>query len=361
MNGSRGAVVVETALTVGIGLTILLFSIQVGVLGFLQITADAASYVAARGAAVGTLPSTNPASAAHAAFKQIATTDIVSPASPSPAPSAPLGVNYEYNVGYNANGSRHSGASVLQPLQVPTTVTTHGKENILGKLLGVGAQDVEAQWTECTPHFNTANTPYAQCGATGNPVGYNVNYFTSGENTPMYYVGFNFMLQCTQTLPWTSCTTTPQFLSLGVGSYLDTDNWAATTPGVNGSAYYYSAGPGGRGVAPSQTFEYMGCHYDRLNNLSFFFLHYPDLPSLYSGIPTEGVGGWGTTIDAWLATKPTNFKNILSFFSTTVDPGADPAIQQIYAWDTVVPKGTSINATEPGTNSAYVPDPGQGC
>ena len=43
----------ETALTVGIGLTMLLFAVQVGALGFLQVTADAASFSAARAVAVG--------------------------------------------------------------------------------------------------------------------------------------------------------------------------------------------------------------------------------------------------------------------------------------------------------------------
>ena len=88
----RGAVVIETALTVGIGLTILLFAVQVGALGFLQVTADAASYTAARAYAVGVLPSTSPAAFVHNTFPQIAATDITSPASPSPAPSAPLAV-----------------------------------------------------------------------------------------------------------------------------------------------------------------------------------------------------------------------------------------------------------------------------
>jgi len=233
----RGAVVIETALTVGIGLTILLFAVQVGALGFLQVTADAASYTAARAYAVGVLPSTSPAAFVHNTFPQIAATDITSPASPSPAPSAPLAVEYEYDTPseYGLNGQRHAGQSMLQPLQVPAKVIPHGKVSLLGRIIGVGAQDVEAQWTECTPHFNTANTPYAQCGAAGNPAGYNVNYFTGGENTPPYFVGFNFMQHCPTVMPWTTCGATAQFLSLGIGAFLDTYNWGVATPGVNGA------------------------------------------------------------------------------------------------------------------------------
>jgi len=358
----RGAVVIETALTVGIGLTILLFAVQVGALGFLQVTADAASYTAARAYAVGVLPSTSPAAFVHNTFPQIAATDITSPASPSPAPSAPLAVEYEYDTPseYGLNGQRHAGQSMLQPLQVPAKVIPHGKVSLLGRIIGVGAQDVEAQWTECTPHFNTANTPYAQCGAAGNPAGYNVNYFTGGENTPPYFVGFNFMQHCPTVMPWTTCGATAQFLSLGIGAFLDTYNWGVATPGVNGANAYWS-GPGGPGVAPTQTFEFMDCHYNRLADISFFFQHYPDLPVLYSGSSSEGVGGYGPQIDAWLATNPTAFKNNNSFNGGSVDPGVDADLNQIYTWDVTVPSGTAINANEAGTNSAYAVDPGYEC
>ena len=349
----------ETALTVGIGLTMLLFAVQVGALGFLQVTADAASFSAARAVAVG-VPSASPAAYVHGIFPQIATSDIATPASPSPAPTATIAIDYEYNTGYLANGSRHSGESMLQPLQVPTTVTPHGRVSLLGSLLGVGAQDVEAEWVECTPHFNAGQAAYQQCGAAGNPSGYHVNYFTSGENTPPYYVGFNFMKQCPQTMPWTNCTTTAKYLSLGVGSFLDTYNWGVTTPGVNGANAYWS-GTGGPGVPPTQTFEFMDCHFNRFADLAFFFQHYPDLPVLYSGSPSEGVGGWGGQIDTWLATNPTNFQNINSFYSSSLDPGVDNDVKQIYGWDVTLPSGTAINATEPGTNSAYIPDPGYEC
>jgi len=359
----RGAVLIETALTVGIGLTILLFAVQVGALGFLQVTADAASYTAARAYAVGALPSTSPAAFVHSVFPQIAVADIATP-SPSPAPSAPLAIDYEYNTGYLTNGHRHSGESMLQPLQIPTTVNPHGKVSLLGRLLSVGAEDVEAQWTECTPHFNAAQAAYQQCGLVGmngiggNPPGYYVNYFTGGENTPPYYVGFNFMEQCPKSMPWTSCSaTTPKYLSLGIGSFLDTYNW-----GVAGANAYWS-GNGGPGVPPTQTFEYMDCHFNRFADLAFFFQHYPDLPVLYSGSPSEAVGGWGGTIDTWLQTKqPTSFtQNITSFYNPSVDPGVDNDITQIYGWDVTLPSGTAINATEPGTNAADVPDPGYEC
>jgi hypothetical protein len=354
-------VVVETALTVGIGLTILLFAIQLGVLGFLQITADAASFVTARNSALGigntSIDTNGAADFTHKQFPQVATADITIPVA-SAAPTATLALNYEYNVGYNVNGQRHSGESMLQPLQVSTTVKPHGMFTLLGKLIGVGAQDVEPHWVECTPHFNSAQNVFGQCGAAGNPSTYTTDYFTNGENAPMYFIGFNFMAQCTQPLPWTSCTSTPQYLAMGSAEYLDTDNWSATTPGVSGSNTYYSAGNGGKGVIPTNAFEYVGCHDNRYADIAFYFQHFPNLPGLYSGNNTAG--GAEIPLAKWLATNPTNFKTMNSF-AITPDPGMNASVQQVYSWDETVARGTSINANEPGTTAAYQSDQGQGC
>jgi hypothetical protein len=354
-------VVIETALTVGLGLMILLFSIQVGVLGFLQITADAASFVTARNQGLGiastSIDSSGAADFTHKQFPQIATADIATPG-PSPAPTATLGINYEYNVGVTANGQRHSGESMLQPLQVSTTVKPHGMFTLLGKLIGVGAQDVEPEWAECSPHFNSAQLalPTFQCGTASNP---SVNYFTNGENTPMYFVGFNFMRQCTLAMPWTNCpASNTQYLGMGSAEYLDTDNWSAANAGASGSNTYYSAGNGGKGVVPSYAFEYMGCHANRIADIAFYFQHYPDLPAVYSG--NGNGGGADVPLAVWLKTNPTNFKNINSF-AITPDPGMNASIQQVYSWDETVPSGITINQTEPGTTAAYQSDQGQGC
>jgi hypothetical protein len=361
LRSTRGAVVVETALTVGLGLTILLFAIQVGVLGFLQVTADAASFLTARNTGLGiastTIDTAGAADFTHKQFNQIATTDIATPAA-SAAPSAPIAMNFEYNVGFLTNGQRHSGESMLQPLQISTTVKPHGMFSFIGQLVGVGAQDVEPEWIECTPHFNSAQNTYAQCGASGNPSTYATNYFTNGENTPMYFIGFNFMTQCTLPMPWTTCTQTPQYLSMGSAEYLDTSNWSAANPGVSGSNTYYSAGNGGKGVLPTYGFEYVGCHDNRYADIAFYFQHYPDLPSIYSGNSTGG--GAEVPIAQWLSTHPTNFKNIASF-AINPDPGMNASIQQVYSWDEVVQRGQSINSSEPGANSALISDQGQGC
>ncbi len=362
MRNARGAVVVETALTVGIGLTILLFAIQVGVLGFLQVTADAASFLSARNRALGigstSIDAAGAADFTHKQFPEIATADIAIPAA-SAAPSAVLAENYEYNVGNVNNTVRHSGESMLQPVQISTTVKPHGMFTLIGKLIGVGAQDVEAHWIECTPHFmSLASTAYQQCGASTNPANYTTDYFANGENTPMYFITFDQMLYCPQVMPWSSCTTTPQFISIGSAEYLDSNNWGAANPGSSGSNTYYSAGNGGKGVAPTYTFEYIGCHDNRFSDIAFYFQHYPDLPALYSG---DGAGGGAEIpIAKWLATNPTNFKNINSF-AITPDPGMDPSVQQVYSQDETIPRATSINAVEPGTTAAFTPDQGQGC
>jgi hypothetical protein len=143
---------------------------------------------------------------------------------------------------------------------------------------------------------------------------------------------------------------------MGSAEYLDTDNWSAANPGVSGSAGYYSAGSGGKGVVPTYAFQYMGCHANRMADIAGFFQHYPDLPSIYSG--NAAGGGADLTIALWLATKPTNFTTISSFSAIS---GMNPSTQQMYSFDETVASGASINANEPGTTSSYQSDQGQGC
>lgn len=71
---TRGAVMVETALTVGLSLLLVLATAQMALIGYSQLSADGAAYVAARAGVVD--PSASPASVAHSVFSGIAASNI---------------------------------------------------------------------------------------------------------------------------------------------------------------------------------------------------------------------------------------------------------------------------------------------
>jgi len=78
---SRGAVMVETALTIGISLLVVLGSGQMALIGYTQLSADGAAFIAAHTAASN--PNANNMSAARSVFKNV---DVGDFSTPSPQP-----------------------------------------------------------------------------------------------------------------------------------------------------------------------------------------------------------------------------------------------------------------------------------
>jgi hypothetical protein len=370
MKYQRGAVVVETALVIGIGLTLLLFSVQVGVLGFLQITADAASFVDAHQNVVGSLNTAGPEAATHAIFPEIATGDIAGV--PQAAPSASVPVDYGYNSTNPAelaasNQNRHGGVSMLQPVLYSTTVTPHSYFTRLGKKLGVSGADVEPLWTECGAHHDVVNSNGGCGGSSSNPSNYQVNYFSQGENTPPFYVGFNYMEHCLDNQPWyANCSSSgtiggTNFIALGMGEYLDTDNWSAGQPGASGTGV--GVGVGAIAVAPNSTFEYAACHQRVYAQLAQFFAQYPDLTTIFNDYQPA------ITSD-WVYNPQTDYRVWNEFDKTPggvfvipyIGPGTsstDLLIKQVYSWDAQVQQGYAPSTyKEPGV---YPLNPGGGC
>lgn len=79
---SRGTVLVETALTIGISLLIVLGAAQMALIGYTQVSADGAAFIAAHTAASN--PNANSVNAATGVFSQFNTSNF---STPSPAPN----------------------------------------------------------------------------------------------------------------------------------------------------------------------------------------------------------------------------------------------------------------------------------
>lgn len=220
MKSSRGAVLAETALFVSAALLFMLGTIQIGVIGFLQLTADSASYLDARENVLTLANGMTPEQYTNQTFPQIPIPNISATILPAPTPSIP--VDYGWNdpspsVQADSAYNRHGGASMLQPEAMQVTVNVPHLVNVLGQGLGVQISSTESYWTECGTHFDIANVG---CSLPSPPANSQNNYFSLGENTPPYLVGFNYMQQCTLAPPW--------------GYYTGSDATAAKHPGSNG-------------------------------------------------------------------------------------------------------------------------------
>ncbi len=349
----RGAVLVETTLVTGMVLTLLLFSVQVGLLGFLQITSDAASFVDAHLHSVGLQPQSHSTAetVTVGAFPQIAPGDIST--TPLPAPSASIPVDYQYNGSANEqSGSQYNrtgGVSMLQPTLIQSQVKPHQIFSMFGHDVGVAGSDTEPQWKECGTHYNVSNQTDLSCSGAG-AANFQTDYFSGGENTPPYYVGFNYIKHCLDPQPWTVCTSDAShpgadFIAFGVAEYLDAGvigknqaqagNWGRTKPGISGSA-----------GEDEPTFHEAACHQRVYSSLATYFTNYPNLLAVYTSYirsivkngPTSDFSNWHEfDVNKAGQTDPAGLK-----------AGAD--IRTVYGWDTPLQQGYGAGGhSQPGT------------
>jgi hypothetical protein len=325
----RGAALAETALVVGVILIMILGSVQLGVVGYLQMTADATAFLSAHQLAVGDV---NGMTAATNVFPQF-TGDIVPTAAPAPVPT--VYIDYGYNdpiaaIRSSSGNNRHGGASMMEPTQLTTTVQKQNVISLLGVPLSVEGSMIEPQWLENGAHFDVANSPnYGQAGTN-----FQENYFSAGENTPPYFVGYNYIENCPDPQPWlstqTSCISGVQFRALGVAEHLDDSVWQLPDGELPG------LGNPGQLLA----FAQVACHQRIYANLAAFFSNNSVLSALQtsagmalSPAMTNGdYKNWGA--GGGFAAAP-------AVSGPITGAQADRLIQDVYGWDAFVTAGTS--------------------
>jgi hypothetical protein len=368
---------IETAIVTYFVLGLVLGALQLGLLGFLQITVDAGAFLNAHYNALGSsgsdtaFTSSEAANATNAVLPQIPTAQIQAPvvqAAPSPA----VPVDYLYNGSdtekAGAAQNRHGGASMMQPY-VAQTAINFIPLTFLNLPFAVNSQASEPIWLETTPEWDVTNSNYGTPYSGGNSA-LNANYFAEGENTPPYYVSFNFVQHCNAAGEWGypgsnegagMCPSTNRdFLSLGVAEHLDIYDWANPVAGVSGPVYT-------AGSTTTGTFEEMACHQRAFAQVAGFFV-----------AARDAAGGDGFNWlqrnynPFWYNSKQNgqNYQNFASakFFTQTIggtatstsnpDGAAGAAIAEIYSWDVERHSGPSNLGQNPGDNPLH---PTAGC
>ncbi len=311
---------VESAIVLSAFLTILLGAIQFGVVGFLQLTVDAGSFLNAHQNVIGTKdPSV--ADATHQVFPQIQVGDIAAPVV-APAPSPHVYVDYGYNssnaaVQAASSTNRHGGASLLQPYKLQSTITKQ-PFTILGHQLSVQSTATEAKWYETGPHWDINNLQY---GGDSPATTYRADPYVDGTNTPPYFMARGEVLHCPAVqVDWVSCPVTQDIIALGLGNNLDIFNWSNPKPGVSGPAN--SVGSGGT----TGTFQTMACHQRYYAQLAQLFQANPSLAALEQTYSIAAVNQKANVM---------NFKTWAAYPNDTSSLAgqAKHAIQTIYSWD----------------------------
>jgi len=361
----RGAALVETALVVGVILVMVLGAVQVGVIGYLQMSADAASFLNAHQNVVG-VSSGTPANATAQVFPAFNNANSTIVASPLPAPSPTIYIDYGYNdpdptIAAASSANRHGGASIMQPAQMQSTVTRQNVASILGVQINVSGSMIEPQWLENGAHFDVANDNYGNSASN-----MQVNYFTNGENVPPYFVGFNEIEHCESNLPWSGPNPCPtsgavpnsqDFEAIGVAEHLDDSNWSIPI-NQGGSATSGTWGSTAAGGANASTFTQMACHQREFATVANFLVSttgttLASVQAAYPALVTTGLqhNPAGTEPDG-----TTNPMPIFSGFGQSGAPGFDTAtsnaISTIYSWDREITGGYPNPGTYAGPGSA---------
>jgi hypothetical protein len=344
-DAERGSITVESAIVTASVLTFVIGMLQIGILGFLQITLDAGAFLNAHQNVIGVNDPLGPADATHLVFPQIKPSAIVNTVQTAPSPSVPVDYGYNGSAAEQAASAnaRHGGASVIQPYLSQTTIS-QTPFSFLNQGFTVQGQATDADWLETEPEWGVANLPYGGAYSATNTQ-YTASQFTLGDNSPPYYMSFNFTIHCKTPGAWgvpggsRGICPSQGVLPLGVGEYLDTLNWSNGAAGVGGPAT--STGPGGT----TGTFEAAACHQRMLATLAYFFENLKENnygnSAAFASDPLNYIE---TTYNPYYYNRTgyTDFSSTnASFFGQwpngatahTLDTQATAAIRTIYGWD----------------------------
>jgi len=360
----RGAILVESAIVLAAVLVFILSMVEFGLLGFMQITVDAGSFLNAHQAAIGVEDTLGPADATHQVFPQIATTSISNTVQTAPSPTVP--VDYGYNGSASeqaaAAANRHGGASMLQPYLSQTTIS-QTLFNSFHWIFSVHGQATEPYWLVAAPLWDAADINYGTAySATNSEI--NSSTFANGDNSPLYYMGFDKIWHCPTPGSWgypgsssgRGICPNQDLLTMSSGEYLDYYNWSNGTAGIGG--YATSTGPGGT----TGTFEAAACHQRALSTLVYWFLYLKQNKPAFASDPLNYLE---TTYNPYYYARTgyTNFSNA-NFFanrpngaaSDGIDTLVNSAIKEIYGWD--IESTTYVSPGNLGQNPLY---PTKGC
>jgi hypothetical protein len=240
MNGQRGAVLVETALTIAIILGVLYGTMELGLVGIQQLGADGAAFTSAHEQALNltepTPSAADPAAKAATVYQGVSASDVALANGKPPTTSEV--VNYDVT---DTNG-RHGGVSMLLPVQIVSTVVRNNIPGIVlgatGSLLNLSGSTIDPAYQEIGAHGDIQGNAFNSLNAFND----RADYFSQGENTPPYFVGFHYLTFCEDTASWAACPTNEQdYDALGLAEYLDVDNWGRPFNGAVSNGVFTAA------------------------------------------------------------------------------------------------------------------------
>jgi hypothetical protein len=226
MRHSRGGALPETVIVLGLTLTLLFGTFELGLIGYTQLSSDGAAFVAAHASVLGN----DPAAAIASPFPDIAASGGSVTISQNAADASQVPVDYQS--GPTQQSNRHGGVQIVRPFHTQATVQQTGgvANGRLGRF-GLGGAFIEG-------NMLVSNTGFDLNGELINdPAGRRNTYFSDDGNAPPYFIGFRYLWHCSAPVPTQGCQGSVM-AALGMAEYLDGSNWAQPGVGVGPNAVY---------------------------------------------------------------------------------------------------------------------------
>jgi hypothetical protein len=362
-SAQRGAVLVETAIVAAALLTFMLGVVELGIVGFEQLTIDAAGFLNAHQTVIGVKDALGPNDATSQVFPNVkpasyqgATVQV------APVPQVPVDYGYNGTASEQANASTThvGGASLVQPYILQTSI----KQNLFsffGAHISAYAAATEPEYLESELSYGVSNQNY---GGSSTSSLYRSSLFANGELTePQYFAVWANYQGCNNAPPWNvaspnSCPNSASYIdplppypssltawgpredSMGVGVYLDTQNWAMGGSGISGPVCASTS------CSTTGPFEAAACHQRIYSAIATFVSNNSDLNAIENAY------------DPMLANAVNHnnvqyFGNPNAFNTTTIGLPAMPNnfaanIHTVYGWD--LPSLNNYTGVSEGVN-----------
>lgn len=272
MRCSRGAAMVETAVSLSLCLLTIYGAFDLGLMGYLQLQLDGATFFYTHAYASGAAQTQQLGKYGQqlqGLFPNVATANM------SPIPAAPpttdMPVNYTQ---WGTVTQRFGGASLLRPEQLQTRATYQVAGGTWSAIFPQSVQPItlSAGNVDARPVIGNHDDD-AQGADYNSPEVYNSLYdplITDDQNVPPYYFNFGFMWQCAAgPSNWDSAGDTCDSMhinSLGLAEFLKDDN-------------YYASNRPNNGIDSGGTFELVKFHQQVYASISLELAAFPDQPT----------------------------------------------------------------------------------
>ncbi|MEA2663761.1 MAG: hypothetical protein QOI11_705 [Candidatus Eremiobacteraeota bacterium] len=224
MKFSRGAALPETVVVLGLSLTLLYGTFELGLIGYTQLSADGAAFVAAHAAVLGN----DPSAAIASPFPMANGAKVTLTQNPPEDTNVPV----DYQSSQAQQNNRHGGVQVVRPSRTQVTIGQTG--GIGGGVLG--QFDVAGAFIE--GNMLVSDTGFDLNGyAINDPTAKMNGYFADDGNAPPYFIGFRYMWHCDLPVQNNGCGHSVM-AALGMAEYLNGGNWNQPANGIGPGAVY---------------------------------------------------------------------------------------------------------------------------